>query len=448
MLLLLVITLIVYISMIFMTKHRTPVAFIGAGILLSIGALTSLFDINAAFSKFPGEIVILIIVLSLYTEAFNRLGLINLIGYRFVRLSKENKVIIMVAMPLLIYLTSLFMNNLTVVLLFSYMALYLAIEYKLPTVPLLVGIIVSSNIGGAALPWADTPAVILTLYTDFSLADFLGKLFVPCLLFAAALSLYSYIWYKYFTPKIRALPFTKKPDVDWKRLKPVSALFVLYIAMISAGPFINVSIAFISLFFGGILLFMDKRDPMNDLNELPIMDSIAFIIALFLIGGVLEYSGILKIITQYIIGVTGQNTYLLALAVLFMAFVFSTILSAGPAAATLLPVCKALEGSVPFKLIYAALALGILAGSGMLPWSATGGPVLFSQINKFLKSQSQPQPQPQPQYQIQHHLKYEETEHIREVFNLKSYLSFSVPFALFILAASAVYIVLFISCFG
>jgi hypothetical protein len=193
---------------------------------------------------------------------------------------------------------------------------------------------------------------------------------------------------------------------------------------------------------------MDKRDPMNDLNELPIMDSIAFIIALFLIGGVLEYSGILKIITQYIIGVTGQNTYLLALAVLFMAFVFSTILSAGPAAATLLPVCKALEGSVPFKLIYAALALGILAGSGMLPWSATGGPVLFSQINKFLKSQSQPQPQPQPQHQIQHHLKYEETEHIREVFNLKSYLSFSVPFALFILAASAVYIVLFISCFG
>jgi hypothetical protein len=52
MLLLLVITLIVYISMIFMTKHRTPVAFIGAGILLSIGALTSLFDINAAFSCF------------------------------------------------------------------------------------------------------------------------------------------------------------------------------------------------------------------------------------------------------------------------------------------------------------------------------------------------------------------------------------------------------------
>lgn len=472
MLLLLIITLIVYVSMIFMTKHRTPVAFIGAGILLSIGALTSLFDINAAFSKFPGEIVILIIVLSLYTEAFNRFGLINFIGYKFVKLSKENKVIIMVTMPLLIYATSLFMNNLTVVLLFSYMALYLAIEYQLPTVPLLVSIIIGSNIGGAALPWADTPAVILTLYTDFSLADFLGKLFVPCLFYAAALSLYSYIWHKYFSPKIRMLPFNKKPDVDWKRLKPVLVLFVLYIVMISAGPFIKVSIAFISLFFGGILLLIDKRDPMDDLNELPIMDSIAFIIALFLIGGVLEYSGILIIITRYIIGITGQNTYLLALAVLFMAFVFSTILSAGPAAATLLPICKALEASVPFKLIYAALALGILAGSGMLPWSATGGPVLFSQINKFLKfysqsqsqSQSQPRPQPlpllrhqiqpqpliQPQrrHQLQRYSKNEETEHIREVFSLKSYLSFSVPFSLFILAASAVYIVLFISCIG
>lgn len=86
MLLLLIITLIVYISMIFMTKHRTPIAFIGSGILLSIGSLTSLFDINAVFSKFPGEIVILIIVLSLYTEAFNKLGLINFIGFKFVAL--------------------------------------------------------------------------------------------------------------------------------------------------------------------------------------------------------------------------------------------------------------------------------------------------------------------------------------------------------------------------
>jgi Na+/H+ antiporter NhaD/arsenite permease-like protein len=154
---------------------------------------------------------------------------------------------------------------------------------------------------------------------------------------------------------------------------------MLYIAMVSVGPLINISIAYISLLFGGILLFISKIDPMDALNELPIVDSIAFIIALFLIGGVLEYSGILKIATEYIVGFTNQNAYLVALAVLYMAFIISTFLSAGPAAATLLPICAALERLVPFKLIYAALALGILAGSSMLPWSATGGPILLNQ---------------------------------------------------------------------
>ncbi len=432
MLLLLIIILIVYISMIFITKHRTPIAWVGSGILLTIGAASSLFDAGAAFFKFPSEIIVLIIVLSLYTEMFRKLGLINYIGHKFVTLTKENRVIIIVAMPLLMYATSLFMNNLTVVLLYTYMALYLAIEYQLPPVPLFVSIIIGSNIGGAALPWADTPAVVLTLYTDFSLPDFINKLFVPCLAYAAALSLYSYLWYKHFSPKIRGLPFNKTPDVDWKKLKPVLMLFMLYIAMVSVGPLINISIAYISLLFGGILLFISKIDPMDALNELPIVDSIAFIIALFLIGGVLEYSGILKIATEYIVGFTNQNAYLVALAVLYMAFIISTFLSAGPAAATLLPICAALERLVPFKLIYAALALGILAGSSMLPWSATGGPILLSQINRFIQH---------------HHLNMEDTKHIREIFSLKSYLIFSVPFSLIILAASEVYLLIFISCF-
>ena len=82
---------------------------------------------------------------------------------------------------------------------------------------------------------------------------------------------------------------------------------------------------------------------------------------------------------------TDNNPYLIVLSVLFLSFLISTFLSAGPATATLLPICAALTVFVPFKLVYAALALGILSGSGMFPWSATGGPILLSQTNEFLK---------------------------------------------------------------
>lgn len=88
--------------------------------------------------------------------------------------------------------------------------------------------------------------------------------------------------------------------------------------------------------------------------------------------------------SQYIVGLTNNNLYLMTLAVLLLAFLTATFLSARPATATLLPICKTLEPLVPFKLIYAALALGILCGSSMLPWSATGGPIMLSQIKKNL----------------------------------------------------------------
>lgn len=432
MLLILLITLTVYVAMIFVTNHRTSIAFIGSGALLILGSITSIFDANAAFLKFPTEIVILIIVLSLFTDIFERLRLIDFIGYKFVSLSKENKAIIMITIPLLMYFTSLFMNNLTVVLLFTYMALYLAIEYKLPIIPLLVSIVIGSNIGGAPLPWADTPAVVLTLYSDFNLLDFLNKLFIPCLIYAIGLSAYTYIWFRKSSVRKRDMPFKRRPPVHWKELRLPLIIFVLFIISVSVGPFINVSIAYISLLFGGMLLIVDKKKPMDALNDLPIMDSITFIIALFLIGGVLEYSGALKIAAEYIIGFTNNNSYLITLSVLFIAFIIATFLSAGPAAATLLPICSTLAPLVPFKLIYAALALGILAGSSMLPWSATGGPILMSQTNRFLKRPHMPEEQKRP---------------IREIFNLKAYLLFSIPFSLIMLSLSAAYLVVYISFF-
>lgn len=432
--LILIITTIVYIGMVFVTKHRTSIALIGSGLLLITGAVYNLFDVEKVFADFPSEIVILIIVLSLYTDEFEELGLINFIGHKFIVMSRENRAFIMVTLPFIMYVTSLFMNNLTAILLFTYMALYLALEYNLPVIPVMVSIIIGSNIGGAALPWADTPAVILTLYTDFNLLDFLNKLFIPCAIFAVILSHYSYVWYKYFSPKTRELPFKHRPLVHWKKLRPVLLLFALYLISISVGPFLNVSIAYISLFFGGVLLLLDKRNPDDILNKLPILDSITFIISLFLIGSVLEHSGILKIASQYILSLTNKNTYFITLSVLFLAFTIATFLSAGPATATLLPICTELAPTVPFKLIYAALALGILAGSSMLPWSATGGPIMFSQTNSFINKPH-------------HHVHEEKKRSIRKIFDLRLYLAFSIPFSLIILLLSAIYLTVYINLF-
>lgn len=94
------------------------------------------------------------------------------------------------------YVTSLFMNNLSVILLFTFICLELSIKLNLSPLPILVSGLIASNIGGCPLPWADTPAVILTLYSGFSLMDFLNKLFIPCAIFIILLILYTLWWLK------------------------------------------------------------------------------------------------------------------------------------------------------------------------------------------------------------------------------------------------------------
>ena len=179
-----------------------------------------------------------------------------------------------------------------------------------------------------------------------------------------------------------------------------------------------------------LLITIDKPD--NILNTVPVLDSLVFISTLFILSSVLEKSGVLDSIVKYIISFTSDNVFLILLAVLFSAFIIATFLSAGPAAATLLPICLQLNPIVGSNLVYAALALGILAGSSMLPWSATGGPIMLSEVGR---------------YQNDHIIESNYKVKINQVYNLKKYISFSIPFSLIILSISALFLISYVFIF-
>lgn len=179
-----------------------------------------------------------------------------------------------------------------------------------------------------------------------------------------------------------------------------------------------------------LLITIDKPD--NILNTVPVLDSLVFISTLFILSSVLEKSGVLDSIVKYIISFTSDNVFLILLAVLFSAFIIATFLSAGPAAATLLPICLQLNPIVGSNLVYAALVLGILAGSSMLPWSATGGPIMLIEVGR---------------YQNDHIIESNYKVKINQVYNLKKYISFSIPFSLIILSISALFLISYVFIF-
>jgi len=211
--------LITYCMMIFITKYRLPIAVLGLSAILIYGSVSGSFNADSILKEFPVEIIILIFVLSLFTKTFENLGVFDYIKKWLIETSRGKKVLALSILMFTIYFLSLFMNNLTVILLFAFICIELAIHFKTSILPVLVSAIIASNIGGAALPWADTPAVILTLYTDFTLFDFLTKLFLPCFFYIFLLILYTYFFTKKIYNPIHQ-PITRHNKIVVKSIPP------------------------------------------------------------------------------------------------------------------------------------------------------------------------------------------------------------------------------------
>lgn len=465
---LILIILVIYIAMVFSVKYRTAISILGVGTLLIYTTVFQDYSVIDAFKSFPLEIVLLILSLALFSKVFENNGFLTAIGDKLTKLSKGSKTFIIIVLPLVMYLTSLFMNNLSVILIFTFIVITIIRQFKFPVTPILVACLIASNIGGCPLPWADTPAVIITLYSDFTLIDFLTKLFIPCAIFEFLLILYLFFWYK-FSDKIKLFGFKKKqkksssflikpdklpplpphlentphlchelpphiemtiPQSKFKRIYLPLIVFGLFIASICVAPFVDISISYVSMFFIGCTLLFIASNPGEILDSLSVTDSLVFISSLFMISGVLEHFGILKTAVNYLLSFTGDSKVLILLCILISAFIISTFLSAGPAAATILPMCAQLIPIIGSNFVFVPLALGILAGSSMLPWSATGGPIMLSEVNRYLHHNKMPK---------------DESDGIREIYDLKKYATVSIPFSLIILAVSALYIIIYVA---
>lgn len=462
-----IITLVIYISMVFSVKYRTAIATLGTGILLVYTTLFQGYSYKNAFTSFPLEIVLLILTLALFSKIFETNGFLTAIGDKLLELSKGKKIFITIMLPFIMYMTSLFMNNLSVILIFTFISLTIIRKFDFPVIPILVAGLISSNIGGCPLPWADTPAVIITLYSDFTLIDFLSKLLIPCTLIEILLIIYIFIWCKYINRGVPCNlkdqtkysiffmkpppPIPDPPDINFnmrslhheppphiKMLLPKSKFirmylplitFILFIISICIVPFTNLSTSYICMFFLGFILIFLSKNPEEILNSLSVIDSLVFISTLFIISGVLKDFGILTTMVTFILSFTGTSKILILLSILFCAFIISTFLSAGPAAATILPMCIQLLPIIGSNFIFVALALGILAGSSMLPWSATGGPIMFAEVRRYLH----------------HNIVCEkDNRNIMNIYDLKSYICFSIPFSLIILLFSSLYLILYV----
>ncbi|MGB2971100.1 MAG: ArsB/NhaD family transporter, partial [Candidatus Competibacter sp.] len=292
---------------------------------------------------------------------------------------------ILVMISLVTAVTSAFLDNVTTVLLVVPVTLLITEELKVNPYPYLFSMIFSSNIGGTATLIGDPPNIMIGSATGLTFNDFAWNL-APVIIvvqIATLIPIY-FIWGRQLRANAedrqRVMQFNEFEAIkDWRLLKQCLSVIGLVVFGFIFAKWLHLEAATIAIFGAAVLLLLANfgRDPehqskhvLDAFNEVEWI-TIFFFVGLFIVVHGVDSTGLLKVLAEKMLALTGGNLNATAMVILWSSAVLSAIIDNIPFVATMIPLIKAMaptfggpEGLMP---LWWALSLGAcLGGNGTL----------------------------------------------------------------------------------
>jgi len=369
----------------------------GATVTLTIAATVGNQRISDIYSGVPWDVLVILLGLGIFSSLFARSRLFSALAVWCSRASRGKYLLILIMFSSIMFILSCTLNNLTALLLV--LPVLLSILKALGATQGFVAlcfsmVIVACNLGGAATPIGDFPAILLMGTGSISFVRYLILAFPMCiLLFGVILVLFSVYYNRRGSedaaPLERSLALISMAKlyrnftIDKTILYPGIGVFCVMFGLWIVAGNIGLSPGVIC-FLGVGLLMVIKNEAAEDIVRHGIdFESILFLTALFLMVSCMAGSGILDSIAGYMT-VYFTDTKMLVCALMICCGISTAIFSAGPSMATMLPIAQQIiaKGGVPGETVYVGLALSVCAGSSFLLTAATAGPLAQSIVEK------------------------------------------------------------------
>ena len=365
--------------------NRTVCVVLGAVLMIGWGSILGFYDETKAFHSIMMSPILIFVGISIFSILLDQLKFFDYTARKMIVKVDADTGKIVIALCLMTYLFSLFVNNLAAILVMIPITLSLARELKINPVPIAIAEIIASNIGGASTMIGDFPNMLISSSTGLSFVEFL--IFMAPICFILLLAQFCYMRKFGFMKmeKRRSLAaqenFLKKMkgelaemDLEWASVK--RTLFILGAVIVGfiVLPVSGVRAATIALAGGFILLTIERKYAKDVLKKISFTD-ILFFIALFIIVGGALHSGLLEIFSNMISSLSmGQPWLYLILLMWIVAFV-TMFLNAGPATVFFIPIVMSSHVATFSSISWWALSLGVLAGSCATITGASAGVV-------------------------------------------------------------------------
>ncbi len=365
--------------------HRVVVTALGASLMVGAGHLLNFYNEEIAIDAVEFETLGLLMGMMMMVSLLQRTGFFSYIAIRVAKQSGGSVVRLMLTLGITTTVLSMFLDNVTTVILMAPVVVLIAELMGISPIPLLISQAIFSNIGGMATLVGDPPNILIGAASDLNFTDFIIHM-GPIVL---VIWIGSYFVLRYlFRKDLKSIggggsAALEHLDETEALNDPVSARRIL---IVLAGivvaffleSFLGITPAFAAMTGAGIAFAWTEQDVHDILKEVE-WDVVLFFSALFIMVGGLEASGILEEIATELVTLQDISPVLLGLIIMWSMVVLSALIDNVPITIAAIPVVLQLgrEG-IDVQPIWWAIALGAGLGGNATPIGSTANVVVIS----------------------------------------------------------------------
>jgi Na+/H+ antiporter NhaD/arsenite permease-like protein len=387
-----IVLLSVYIALSFELVHRAVIALFGAAIIIVIivstgiiGAADSFeFATNSVDFNTIGLLLGMMIIVAILAET----GIFQYVGIKLSKISGGSLYKLLVLLGTFTAVSSMFIDNVTAVLLMVPVTISVFRILNVSPIPFILAQVLTSNVGGAATLIGDPPNILIGSAANIDFNSFIIHLGPAVgLSLAASLIFLKLLFRKDLKVKPQHLDelmsrhenvfIAEKKGLMKKSLAVLFAVIVLFVVL---GGF-HVEPSLIALGGAGTLMLVTRSNPERVFHEVD-WTTLIFFAGIFIIIGGAEEAGMIDILSNGALGITGGEPWTTFFVVIWLSAIASAFVDNIPFAATMIPIITSLSqnesisaafGGFAINPLWWALALGAgFGGNGTLIGSSAG----------------------------------------------------------------------------
>lgn len=352
--------------------HRTIIAMSGGILMVLLGIVSQEKALQHIDFNTIGLLTGMMMIVAITSET----GLFNFIAVWSAKKVKGDPLKILVVLGIITAIGSAFLDNVTTVLLIVPVTFSITKQLQVNPIPYLLVEIIASNIGGTSTLIGDPPNIMIgSAVKELTFMSFIDNLTaISFFILFVNIAILAFIYRKQLRTteelKARLIDMDEKKEITNKKLL-IKSLVAIFFTVI--GFFFHQSLhlesASVALAGAFLLLLLTGEKYLNKAFSTVEWTTIFFFIGLFvLVSGLIE-TGVISLLADYSIHLTGGNVKSTSIFILWISALASAFIDNIPFVATMIPMIKDMGhlGITNLDPLWWSLSLGAcLGGNGTL----------------------------------------------------------------------------------